>query len=664
MEWITRYGTKRAQYWPEVEACFGALPPELFRQGILLRHNLASLYSDTGQFADILSRLTDPPWLYLHFWLLDDWGFPEGQARQALERRLFLAMVATFCAVGVRESILSEDAGFDSSARRLEQTLHQAAAAHLSRLFPHTSPFWGYHRRFMDASAEALVRPPDWAEATPPFEDAYRRMANRLAFTKIPAVAVALCAREASASRLPALLDCLDWLNASLQLLRETLAIRRDAHRGHLSYPIVKTMREAGIAFGALALPERLLGAMFLSGSIYRLAQEGLVWLARCQTSTRELQLPTLAAYISTLEDQFHELMDLFSTSGLKTGAQRSAPPRLSFAAAQDGLSQAIAMAEGYLLADRTFSESWEVQRRRVFGAPELIGGVFAPGLILEVLCQYREDVANQVSAVLDRMAEDGFRYYPHPAVPPDADDLGLALRLYPHSAEKAKHQEQLQRPLAWMKANTSETGQIPCWFTHGVEGFDATYKTSLWGNQCATVEANLLLGLMTYASAEYHAVVERSAAQWLRRWMASGLGANALYIPSYALWTALKLVNALSASAVERSLQGQLDRVRESLAERLQKEADRSATPQEAAFLTLTCLDQRASLPVAALFDPDWIGLILKRQRYDGSWAGEPLFVTPTRGDVATWYSSNSVTTAYCCHALKRYAQSRKTGL
>ena len=78
--------------------------------------------------------------------------------------------------------------------------------------------------------------------------------------------------------------------------------------------------------------------------------------------------------------------------------------------------------------------------------------------------------------------------------------------------------------------------------------------------------------------------------------------------------------------------------------------------SPQDAAFLTLICLSENAPSSIKPHFDPDWITLICKQQRYDGSWAGEPLFGTPTRGELATWYASNPVTTAYCYHALKTY--------
>ncbi|MGQ0603457.1 MAG: hypothetical protein ACT4QE_17390, partial [Anaerolineales bacterium] len=657
-------------------------------------HDLANRYSDTGQFADILSLPADPPWLVLHDWLLDDWGFPQGEARRALERHLSLAMVATFAAVHVRESallssVLDVEAGFDSSAQRLEQVLHDEATAHLAHLFPPASPFWEYHRKFMDACAQALANPqawlapapqsgeretlrvspaPAWLAPAPPFDDELNRLADRLAFAKIPLVAVALYAGKARASQLPALLDLFGQLGLVFQILREALSLQHDAHRRHLSYPIIRAMHAAGIEFSRPVSPERLLGAALLTGVVVKIARECLARLERCRASALALDLPTLNAYLSTLEDQWRELMDLFSVEGVESTARHPGRLRLAMAAPHNGLAQAIVMAEAYLVADRTFRESWEVQRRGIFDSGELIGRIFAPGLILETLCQHRADMAGDVSALLDALADSGFRYYPHPAVPPDADDLGLALRLYSHSTEKARHREQLQKPLRWMEANISATGQIPCWFTRGVEGLDDAHETVLWGNQCATVEANLLLGLIAYDPIAYRAVIESSAAQWLRRWRLSGLGANALYDSAYALWTALRLLNALSASMVESNLRDQMERVMESaprrddeaMVERLRLEARDVSTPQAAAFLTLACLDGPASPAIAALFNPGWINLIVKRQRYDGSWASESLFVTPTRGEMAAWYSSRSVTTAYCWHALKVYEQWR----
>ena len=81
MEWFTNYQGMRDRCWPEVEQYLGSLPPRLFRQGALLKNNLAILYSSTGQFKDILCCPQDHPLLYQPFWILDDWRFPQGAER-------------------------------------------------------------------------------------------------------------------------------------------------------------------------------------------------------------------------------------------------------------------------------------------------------------------------------------------------------------------------------------------------------------------------------------------------------------------------------------------------------------------------------------------------------------------------------------------------------
>jgi len=225
-------------------------------------------------------------------------------------------------------------------------------------------------------------------------------------------------------------------------------------------------------------------------------------------------------------------------------------------------------------------------------------------------------------------------------------------LRLFRRSANQDAHRQLLHKPLRWLEANIADDGHIPCWFTRGVEDLSAEAPV-LWGNRCLTVEANLLLGLIDYDRVTYAALIERAARRWLEHWQTSGLGANTLYTSEYALWRVAELLAALpkDAQAAER------------LSYTVQAQAKAVTTPQGAAFLTLICLSPNASTDLRALFAPRWIDLILKPQRYDGSWAGEPLFITPTRGDVAAWYSSHSVTTAYCYHALKTFVQTPLLG-
>jgi hypothetical protein len=121
-----------------------------------------------------------------------------------------------------------------------------------------------------------------------------------------------------------------------------------------------------------------------------------------------------------------------------------------------------------------------------------------------------------------------------------------------------------------------------------------------------------------------------------------------------YALWIALKLIGQLSARPVGAALRARIAQAGAALRDRLAREAKRRyLNPQDAALLTLACLDDTAA---EAIFEPDWIATLLKNQRYDGSWQGQPFYPTPHRGGVAVWYASRTVTTAFCYHALQTY--------
>lgn len=645
MDWIAKSQPHRTRYWPEVEAFFGNLPPDLYRQGVLLRHDLATAYSANGQFAGILSRDSDYPLLDLHVWLLEDWGFPNNDLRPQLEQHLLIAMVLFFGAAYIRESILDEDTNFDARYQALEAALTRGRIEHLARLFPPDSAFWNYYAVFAEESTHPL--------STVDFElssdHVLRQLGAQLAFAKVPAAAIALQLGQPYMAQLPKLFHSLEIVSGVIRLRRDIITLRRDLWRGRRTYPIARTLRIARSA----TTPEQILGAMVLTGTLREVISESIEQLEAARAQADDINLPTLSAYIEALKDELWELSQLFSLNG---PAATQPAPKAIFAPTTDSLSLALEMAERYLLSDPTWRESWEVQRRGMFGEPELIGRAFAPGLVVEALCQHRADLTEHVDGVLKNLSDNGFRYYPHPGVPPDADDLGLALRLFPYSSQTDIQRQRLQQPLRWMAANLTENGRIACWFTQGVEEF-SNEQTLLWGNTCATVEASLLLGLMADDYGVDHAVIQRSAAQWVDRWVASGLGGNTLYVSEYALWVAVELIARLSAYATP----ARIFEAGERCHPHWQTQVEHLTTPQAAAFLTLASV-RLARLPGSRYeFDPAWIRLMLKNQRYDGSWAGEPLFVTPTRGDVAAWYSSNTVTTAYIWHALKTYARWRE---
>ncbi|MEW5958794.1 MAG: hypothetical protein AB1801_13760 [Chloroflexota bacterium] len=644
MNQTEKYRSKRDLYWPDVEAFFGRLPDPLRRQAMSLKNNLATFYAGTGQFSDILGREHDLPLLYLHFWLLDDWQMPATPERAALEKHLFLAMVFNFAAVYTQENILDEESNFDHRHFPLAQALARQAIFQLAQLFAGNSPFWEQHHGF-------------WAEYEAAAAAGDRRLpaaatvAARLAYVKIPLAAVAQFADRGDA--LAQLCELMDGLIFVHQILADLAALRRDLSRRRLTYPLHRAMLAAGLDPAQAVAPEQLLGALVLSGAVEQLGRECLARLDECRSPAQALRLPTLAAYTGTVAAQVRQAMALFD---LKAGP--APPPQPFFLPAVDTLPAVISMAEGYLLSDLTFRESWEVQRRGVFGQAELTAKAFPSGLIVEVLCRHGHDLAEAVNRIFQTLAETGCRYYDAAQIPPDTDDLGLLLRLYPFSRQPQEHQQILRQPLRRLRRNVRESGEIPVWLTGDENAAEATYqRLSLWGQSCATVEANVLLGLIAYDFGGYRSLIEHSARNVLGRLAAQSLNANRHYVPLYALWIGFELVAKIAGSPLGTILAGQLEQAAQRLAHHLAAETRRSScSPQEAALLTLACLSTGAPGPAKELFNPRWITILCKTQRYDGSWAAEPLFGTPTRGEFAAWYSSRSVTTAYGYHALKSY--------
>ena len=79
-----------------------------------------------------------------------------------------------------------------------------------------------------------------------------------------------------------------------------------------------------------------------------------------------------------------------------------------------------------------------------------------------------------------------------------------------------------------------------------------------------------------------------------------------------------------------------------------------RRRPPRSAALLTVACID--GGRP--DLLREEWTTRILRAQRSDGSWIGEPFAAAPNRGHSVSWYSSSMLTTALCYDALGRAAR------
>lgn len=635
-----------ASCWPEVERYFDQLPPHLFRQGRLLQVNLAAAYSDTGQFKDILRREVDYPWLALPAWLLQDWELPSEERRALLEEHATLAAIFSCAAIFLQQAILDEESFFDTSYIFLQQSLRQEADRHFANLFPSDSSFWNHHRAFWREYAEASL----WEierrqrKMPPPDTDDLLQAARRLAPGKISAAAVALKAgREAD---LPRLLSLLDDFGIAWQILQEVLDLRRDVTRGLVTYPIARTMEAAGIVPGTPVSPERVLGAAVLTGAVGRVCQECSGRLDACRQSADGLGLSALAGYFEKVQQSVQDVAGLLSMEL----PEPLRPSKVVFTPHVDHLAKARQMAAGYLLSDLTFRESWEVHRRGMFGADEVVSKM-PSGLVIEVLCQHGHDMVEPIDAFYRTCQETQFRYYEHPSSTPDTDTLGALLRLYRYSHHKEAHAQVLAAPLRWLMENIPASGWIPVWLTVPAPPVEGGPLILHFGEGCGVVEAHVLLGLIDYDRESYAELIQRSALGLLERFSQRGYGITVNYPPLYTLVVMQRLIAALRARSVLPALERCVEQAAERLLAQLEREVERArVTPQDAAFLTLAC-----SYPsTESLFNPRWITILLKHQRSDGSWQGEPFFFVPNRGEVLTWYTSDTMTTAFCYHALE----------
>ncbi|RMF03022.1 MAG: hypothetical protein D6768_06885, partial [Chloroflexi bacterium] len=242
-------------------------------------------------------------------------------------------------------------------------------------------------------------------------------------------------------------------------------------------------------------------------------------------------------------------------------------------------------------------------------------------------------------------------------SLPPDADDLGLLLRLFGNlpPVERQSAQKMLQTPLRWMESSVLPGGEIPVWFTPD----DAPPEAPLlvWGHHCAATEINLLLGLIAFDWPGYHRLIERSAGSVLARFDRHGLGAALYYGPGYTLWVGFELLAQLAARPVSAPLAQKLDAAGRQLGGWFDEFARRPGLSAQESALALLA-SRRA--PDGGYLRSEWAANLLRRQRHDGSWAAESLFLIPHPARQSGWYASRLVTTALCYRALKLFEQEK----
>jgi hypothetical protein len=314
-------------------------------------------------------------------------------------------------------------------------------------------------------------------------------------------------------------------------------------------------------------------------------------------------------------------------------------------------------MARGFLLADPTFKESWESHREGMFGSPD-VASRFPAGLILEILCGRGLALSDEVDAFLSFTAANGFRYYDHPWSGVDSDTVGVYLRLQRFSGERLGDVAALDDVLDPLEVQVRTIGAVPVWIALDKAPDGQRPPILALGEGCGTVAAHLLLGLCEVAPQRHAATIEMGAAHLLDRIDSVGLGANVNYPPLFALAVFARLIGRLDGLRYGPDVARKAAAARRALETALRAAVATSPrTPQEAALRILACLE----MGVPEQLDPGWISTVLKGQRFDGSWAGEPFAAAPNRGSSVTWYSSTILTSALCYDAVARFSDRRQ---
>ena len=603
--------------------------------------DLTARSSPTGRLRDILTRDEDYPFLATGSWVLDDLGNALGERRAQLDTDLFLAMLYRVIAAFIEEAVLDDTATIDGRFEELARVLHHQTRSHLERMVPEDSPFWQQHARFEGEHRAALTERAGWAtwsEPKAPVPPDGHGHASPHALSKIGIAAAAhICGRG---DLVDPLVEMTDLVNRVHDTRADILTFRRDALAGRRS-DLITRMLAGGPSQPVRPDPAALLGALVLTGVVPRACDDCHEHLADARVIAARLGLPSWLSYLSVLDDVIEDLARLFAATS-PTRA-RSGATRNPFLAPANSLDDAVERADAYLLSDLTFRETWEIQRNTIAAGREIVGRAFPSGLVIEVLCARGHDLSCHVDGVFRIVRDSGFSYYDNLGMVPDADSLGLLLRLFAHSNQQHEHRSMLERPLGWLEASLLPSGEIPTFLRgQGVPVFDG----ALFGDRCLGVQVNLLLGLLAYRLEGGTRLFERTVATWLAEVARHGLSPIAFYPCSYVLWNASTLLQRLGGADASPEVAAAAAAVVDRLERAVQQGP---VTPQDAAFLALAC----SAGPGRDLYDRRWISTLLKSQRYDGTWEPEPLFLAPTHGAQVVPYASRTLTTAFCGYAL-----------
>jgi hypothetical protein len=304
---------------------------------------------------------------------------------------------------------------------------------------------------------------------------------------------------------------------------------------------------------------------------------------------------------------------------------------------------------------DPRWSSSLDVQRWGVSPLEaDLVADGFPRGLIELALRELLPGREPRVRELLLEIPAGELRYYRHwRGIPPDADSLGLMLRLA--SGLPDVPAERLESWIALMAENLGEDGVPRVWFRRSPAGATHEPPQLDWrGDDCTACLLSLALGLVQLDAARFERTLSAILSAALARFRGEGFTGTHHYCPEFASHLFLLLAEALPRADVARALREEVRRcaaalVRQALA--TQRLDGSWQSPQRTAWNVIAlCLHHpdEAALTRAARY-------LSETQRGDGSWLPELLYYTVGKPGYMVEYRGLEVTTAFCAQALAR---------
>lgn len=318
-------------------------------------------------------------------------------------------------------------------------------------------------------------------------------------------------------------------------------------------------------------------------------------------------------------------------------------------------LDRSIAMAVEALVDDPELRESWDVQRWGGFFETPCKARLFPMGLCALALSAASVDIRQRVRDVLAFRRVDGFAYFEDfPKIPPDADDLGLALQLAASLPPDPKLAQSLEWPVELFVRNVGADGSIPVWLERDLREAISGDAPRWLGSRCLAAAANAVVGLVEANIRLAPQFLDRVVGWLFSTWQAEGMRAVFFYGLPYTRFILLRLAEIVAPKLEIDSVKNVTTLVRDDLRAAIM--AARRDDGSIGGILASACHLAGMTCGRDQRFDP-WptLSYLMTRQRPDGFWPSEPLYLTLGKDNTVAAHEARSLTTALCLYALAR---------